>query len=145
MAEQSQTNWTTIASGLSIIISSTITLITVWKSYKKDKPSLAVLRIRKKGQIARVELQSKTNLAKLYLELETIEKEIEHEAQLNNFTTGLKKESGSEIKNEVLSGSSNLLDNLKNQGQSLFKEKTNQIKENISAKIKKTLETDENK
>jgi len=117
----------------------------VWKSYKKDKPSLAVLRIRKKGQIARVELQSKTNLAKLYLELETIEKEIEHEAQLNNFTTGLKKESGSEIKNEVLSGSSNLLDNLKNQGQSLFKEKTNQIKENISAKIKKTLETDENK
>ena len=71
------------------------TLILVWKSWEKKRISPPVRLIRKKGRVEKVklrqksekdrmELRHKAEMARELLELDILEREVKHEAELKN-------------------------------------------------------------
>ncbi|MCE8163396.1 MAG: hypothetical protein I3273_04925 [Candidatus Moeniiplasma glomeromycotorum] len=116
----------TIISIIAIILPTITSIILIWKSLRPEKPSPKIRLIRKDGEIEETKLFNKTRLQKLYLERQTIQKEMNYESDLN------KMQSGTEDK--VVA---DFLEDLKKEGENIIsegekvKEKVEKLKDRV--------------
>lgn len=132
---QKTQRWTLASMGLTQFASLITTGLLVWKSFKKDKPSLAVRRMRIKAAMARLEL-----------ELNHLETEAKHESELAEFEVGLKKKEGDFAKSplgtinsspkQVENLANSFISNLKNKGEEMINKGTKELEKNFPDQAK---------
>jgi len=110
IVQDSQKNqrWMTISMGLSTVASLIATFTLIWNTFKRNKSSLATRMRRNRAMMAR-----------LKLEMVELEKEAEHEIELNQLKSGL--------------GS---LENLKEKGEEIVQDQADQVKKVVEGQIK---------
>ena len=111
---QKENRWNRIANSINTILVLLPALALLWKSFK-PKP------LSPKQRLMRIEAA----LARLKLEREAVRQEAVHEAELKKMETGLEAEE-----------SQDLLVSLKQKGQSLLKDKINQVNKVVDDKLK---------
>jgi len=124
---QKENRWNRIANSINTILVLLPALALLWKSFK-PKP------LSPKQRLMRIEAA----LARLQLEREAVRQEAVHEAELKKMETGLdSSQTGLEAEENQ-----DLLSSLKKKGQSLLKDKINQVNKVVDDKLK--VEKDKN-
>ena len=131
---------TIIAGIVQSLIALVPSLILAWNAFKKDKSKPALRIIRKKGEIAKAELEAKTKkeklelensakMEKLRLELKILEEEANYQNRLSDWESG--EVVSAEKLGDKVSNLTNQISNLKEQGGQIIQEKIGGVKQAV--------------
>ncbi len=117
-SNQKTQRWMTISMSLSTAVSLIATFTLIWNAFKHRKPSLAVRMRRNRAMMAR-----------LKLEMTELEKEAEHEIELNQLKSGLGSLNDLEEKGE------NLIQNQADQAKKVVENQIKDVKDKLKDKF----------
>ena len=125
---QQTSRWMMASSAISTLTAAITSGILIWKSLKRDRTSSKVRLIRQVGRIDKIKLRHQAEMARELLELDIIEREAKHEAELRELEVGLEKKE----EKEVISETDNFIDKLKNKGQAILNKKIGEVTEQMN-------------
>lgn len=118
------------------------TLILLWKTHEKKRASLAVRILRKKKEIEKVKIDNQAIMEKLQLELKSLEEEAEYQTRMSKWESGEWNPPGQNNIGGKISGLTNKLSDLKNQGGEIIQKGNKAVEDLISLKNKGLEEID---